>query len=44
MRLDNDLPFEPLVYTAEEIKTRIEKGDLFIKNILTKGKVLYEKS
>lgn len=40
---DNDLPFEPLVYTAEEIKTRIEKGDFFIRNILKKGKVLYEK-
>lgn len=40
---DNNLPFEPLVYSPKEIKERLDKGDFFIRNILKKGKVLYEK-
>jgi predicted nucleotidyltransferase len=31
-----------LVYTPEEINIKIEKGDIFIKNIMEYGKVLYE--
>jgi hypothetical protein len=31
-----------LVHTPREIKTRLRKGDSFVAEILTKGKVLYE--
>ncbi|MDP3741033.1 MAG: nucleotidyltransferase domain-containing protein [bacterium] len=30
-------------YTPDELQTRLDKGDFFIKRILTKGKVLYGK-
>ena len=43
MMIDNNLPFEPLIYTPQEIKKRIELDDFFIKNIVKKGKILYEK-
>lgn len=36
-----DIPFEPVVYTPEEIKRSLKMGDFFIKDILEKGKVLY---
>ncbi len=36
-----DIPFEPIVYTPEEIEERIKLGDFFIIDILKKGKVLY---
>ncbi len=35
------IPFEPIVLTPEELKKRVEIGDQFIKEILTKGEVLY---
>ncbi|MFH1838085.1 MAG: nucleotidyltransferase domain-containing protein [Candidatus Kuenenbacteria bacterium] len=41
--IDNDLPFEPLVYTPSEITERLTLGDFFIKNILKTGKIVYEK-
>ena len=37
------IPISPLVLTKEEIKERLEMGDDFIEEILTKGKVLYER-
>ena len=37
------IPFEPIVLTPEEIKERLELGDFFLQEILTEGKVLYEK-
>jgi uncharacterized protein len=37
------LPMDILVYTPEEFETRLEKGDFFIADILTKGKVLYHR-
>jgi len=36
-----NLPFEPLVYTPQEIKKSLKMGDFFIAEILKKGKVLY---
>ncbi|MBI4050382.1 MAG: nucleotidyltransferase domain-containing protein [Candidatus Doudnabacteria bacterium] len=30
-------------YTPDEVQTRLQKGDFFIKRILTKGKLLYGK-
>lgn len=41
--IDNNLPFEPLVYTPTELKERLDLGDFFIEEIIKKGKILYEK-
>ena len=37
-------PIELLVRTPEQIKSRLAIGDFFIKEIMEKGKVLYETS
>lgn len=37
------IPMDILVRTPDEIAQRIEIGDYFIKRILTKGRVLYER-
>ena len=37
------IPFEPIILTKEELHKRIEIGDQFINEIITKGKVLYER-
>ena len=37
-----EFPMDFLVYTPEQVKNRLEIGDLFIKDVLTNGKVLYE--
>ncbi len=39
--LNFDMPADVLVYTPQEIKNRIDKGDFFIIDIINKGKVLY---
>ncbi|KAF0133484.1 MAG: DNA polymerase beta domain-containing protein [Candidatus Saganbacteria bacterium] len=39
--VDNNLPFEPLIYTPKEIKKRAKLGDFFIKNLLKEGVLLY---
>lgn len=36
------VPVSPLVYTPKEVKERLAIKDFFIKEILEKGKVLYE--
>jgi len=39
---DSSYPaFSPLVLTPEEVKRRLEIGDQFIQEILTRGEVLY---
>ena len=40
---ERTIPFSPLVYTPEEIEWRLSLGDDFIKEILQKGEILYEK-
>ena len=42
-KLDNRPPCDILIYTPKEFKNRLNLGDFFVKDILTKGKVLYEK-
>jgi len=37
------IPFSPLVFTPKELKYRLSLGDYFIKEILEKGKILYER-
>lgn len=39
---DYEIPFEPLVYTPGELKSRLAIKDFFINEILKQGKVLYE--
>jgi predicted nucleotidyltransferase len=36
------IPISPLVYTEKELEERLKIKDFFIKEILEKGKVLYE--
>ncbi|GAB4579911.1 MAG: nucleotidyltransferase domain-containing protein [Anaerolineales bacterium] len=37
-------PVDILVKTPKEIKIALDKGDFFIKEIMNRGKVLYERS
>lgn len=41
--IDNNFPFEPIVYTPQEIDKRLTLGDFFLQTIMQKGKILYEK-
>jgi len=44
MKVDSDLPLEPLVYTPKELACRIKLGgDFFIEEVIRKGKIIYEK-
>lgn len=43
LKVDYNLPFEPLVYTRDELEQRRKLGDSFILEVLSEGKVLYEK-
>ncbi|MBI5079549.1 nucleotidyltransferase domain-containing protein [Candidatus Wolfebacteria bacterium] len=36
-------PYDVLVYTPKESKRRVQIGDFFIRDILNKGKILYER-
>lgn len=40
--VDYNLPFEPLVYTPQELKEREKLGDSFILEVLSQGQILYE--
>lgn len=42
--IKGELPVDVLVYTPKETQRRLKMGDFFIKDILKKGKVLYEAS
>lgn len=37
-----DLPMDFLVYTPKQVEENLKRGDFFVKDILTKGKVLYD--
>ncbi len=41
--IKHNLPTEFLVYTPKELKNRLKMNDFFIKEVLEKGKVLYER-
>jgi len=41
---DLKIPIFPLVYTPEELEERLKIGDDFVKEILRKGIVLYERA
>lgn len=38
-----ELPMDFLVYTPSQLQRRVELGDFFVEEIVTKGKVLYER-
>ncbi|MCR4427015.1 MAG: nucleotidyltransferase domain-containing protein [Firmicutes bacterium] len=38
-----NLPVSPVVYTPGEVEARLAQGDGFLREILEKGKVLYER-
>ena len=38
---NNFPPMDLIVYTPDEVKKRLEIGDLFIKDIINEGKLLY---
>ena len=40
--LDFDIAADGLVFTSIEVEERIKNGDFFIRNIIDKGKLLYE--
>jgi uncharacterized protein len=42
--LPRPFPVDILVKTPKEIEKALESGDFFIKEILTRGKVLYERN
>ncbi|HDZ18491.1 hypothetical protein LCGC14_2095740 [marine sediment metagenome] len=39
---ERKIPISPLIYSPTELNERLEMGDDFIKEILKKGKILYE--
>jgi predicted nucleotidyltransferase len=44
MKTRPQFPVDLIVRTPETVKKRLQMGDSFLKNILEKGKVLYEAS
>ena len=42
MKLRPHFPVDILIRTAEKVRQRIKMGDCFMREILEKGKVLYE--
>lgn len=36
-------PIDLIVYRPEQVEKRLKNGDFFIKDILSKGKILYDK-
>src|SRR3989338_7844404 len=41
--LDRTLPFEPLVFTPQELERQLKLGDPFFLTILKEGKILHSK-
>lgn len=39
-----EFPMDFLIYTPQQVKKRLEIGDFFVKEIIDKGKILYDKS
>jgi uncharacterized protein len=42
--LPRPFPVDILVKTPKEVEKALESGDFFLKEILTRGKVLYDRS
>lgn len=37
------MPVDVLIYTPEEVKRRLRKGDFFVRDVVDKGRTLYKK-
>jgi len=44
LSIDPPFPLDIIVRTPKNMKWRLEEGDSFLTEVVTKGKVLYEKS
>ena len=44
LMIKHTFPMDILVRTPQELKERIRKGDFFLKEVLEKGKILYERT
>lgn len=40
---DVNIAFDPIIFTPQEVKTRLRWKDYFIQEIFNKGKLLYER-
>ncbi len=40
--MDSPFPLDVLVRSPEQLKTRLKSGDSFLKDVLNRGKVVYE--
>lgn len=43
LSLDHSFPLDIIVRTPEQIEKRIQNGDFFLEDIISHGKVLYER-
>jgi predicted nucleotidyltransferase len=41
--IEHNMPVELLVYTPEEIEERLKMNDFFVKEVLERGEILYER-
>ena len=41
--IEHNVPIDILVYTPEEVKARLGMNDFFLREIMEKGKILYER-
>ena len=44
LRLDREFPLDLIVRRPAELRRRLALGDMFLRNIIEEGKVLYERS
>jgi len=44
LALDHSFPLDIIVKTPQEIHQRLENGDFFIHDIMSKGRVIYERA
>jgi predicted nucleotidyltransferase len=44
LAVEPDFPFDLIVRTPENVEWRVREGDWFLREILSRGKVLYEKA
>lgn len=42
-KLKPTFPVDMIIHTPRQVRTRIRQGDFFLRNIITKGKVIYER-
>ena len=43
-KLKPNFPVDLIVHTPRQVRTRIGQGDFFLRNIITKGKIVYERN